>query len=98
MDFNFSNYTTVADVQWALDGITGLTNGTTETHKAMNLLRSDLMNASKPNGWRYFSVPTRVLILTDGSATSAGATETAIRRSRTPILWSGFQLALGTTM
>jgi uncharacterized protein YegL len=77
VDFDFTFYTTPASAEAALRAITPIViNGGTATHQAVNQLRSSVLLDSA--GWRGGAVPTAVVFVTDGAASDAKKTDTAI--------------------
>jgi hypothetical protein len=77
LDFRFNTSFDKATVQAKLLSTTRAVNGATATHAAVNMLSNQLLSSF--SGWRNVSYATVVVFVTDGAASSAALTDTAIR-------------------
>jgi hypothetical protein len=94
IDFDFTVHTTSTSVEAALRAITPIViNGGTATHQAVNQLRASLLLDTA--GWRGGAVPTTVVFVTDGAASDAKKTDTAIANLNAAFGYSVNRFAIG---
>ena len=92
---NFSTYTTASGIGAAIRAAARLPLGLTNTHLALNQLRTQVLLSSGITGWRNLSVPTVVVLITDGTATDARRFDTAVANLDAKFGYSLTRLAFG---